>query len=30
MDHHAMHHSSMDMDHGHGGMDMGQCDMNVS
>ncbi|KAI9927784.1 hypothetical protein MW887_002636 [Aspergillus wentii] len=36
MDHHAMHHSDMDMGHGgmdhggHGGMDMGgQCNMNM-
>ncbi|RHZ65318.1 low-affinity Cu transporter [Aspergillus thermomutatus] len=30
MDHSAMHHSGMDMDHGHGDMDMGgQCNMNM-
>ncbi|KAE8352116.1 Ctr copper transporter family protein [Aspergillus coremiiformis] len=30
MDHHAIHHAGMDMDHGHGGMDMGeQCNMNM-
>ncbi|KAJ8180553.1 hypothetical protein LV164_002727 [Aspergillus fumigatus] len=30
MDHSAMHHSGIDMDHGHGDMDMGgQCNMNM-
>ncbi|KAF4213811.1 hypothetical protein CNMCM8980_005952 [Aspergillus fumigatiaffinis] len=30
MDHSAMHHSGMDMGHGHGDMDMGgQCNMNM-